>query len=498
MVKYGVAAMSALAALWLTAAPVEAKDKVKVGFIGPLTGGVSVNGLGGRNSADLAVKLRNADAKAKYEYELVVLDDACTPNVAVQVATKMSADKEIIAAATHYCSSTAIATVDVYHKFGLPVVVWGAVLPDITYRNKYAEVHRVNGTMINQNDANAELIATRPILAVKLRNADAKAKYEYELVVLDDACTPNVAVQVATKMSADKEIIAAATHYCSSTAIATVDVYHKFGLPVVVWGAVLPDITYRNKYAEIHRVNGTMINQNDANAELISKIGYKTVAVIHDTTDYGKGHNQYFSAALAKLGGKIVGTFGVTADQQDFTAELTQIKALNPEVIYFGGLTPIGVRIRSQMDKLGIKAVFDGTSGIVSDAFIQGLGPLAEGVLAFREGAPTEKLPGGKFFMDNYTAQKYDNPPEAYGAFAYAAMALILDSIEKVGPDRKKVIDEMAKVKDRDSIVGKITFDDHGQNTVPVITKYVIQDGKFVEWDDSEYASGKRKLPGQK
>jgi branched-chain amino acid transport system substrate-binding protein len=177
MMKSGVAAMSALAALWLTAAPVEAKDKVKVGFIGPLTGGVSVNGLGGRNSADLAVKLRNADAKAKYEYELVVLDDACTPNVAVQVATKMSADKEIIAAATHYCSSTAIATVDVYHKFGLPVVVWGAVLPDITYRNKYAEIHRVNGTMINQNDAKAELIrrsATRPSPSFTTRPTTAR------------------------------------------------------------------------------------------------------------------------------------------------------------------------------------------------------------------------------------------------------------------------------------------------------------------------------------
>jgi branched-chain amino acid transport system substrate-binding protein len=364
-----------------------AKDKVKVGFIGPLTGGVSANGLGGRNSADLAVRLHNADPKSKYEYELVVLDDECKPNVAVQVATKMAADKEVIAAATHYCSATAIATVDVYHKFGLPVIVWGAVLPDITYRNKYAEVHRVNGTMINQNDANAELI----------------------------------------------------------------------------W-----------------------------------KLGYKTVAVIHDTTDYGKGHNEYFSKAYTKLGGKILGTFGVTADQQDFTAELTQIKALNPEVIYFGGLTPIGVRIRSQMDKLGIKAVFDGTSGIVSDAFIQGAGPLAEGVLAFREGAPTEKLPGGKFFMENYNKQKYDQPPEAYGAFAYAAMDMIINSIEKVGPDRKKVIDDLANVKDRDSIVGKITFDDHGQNTVPVITKYVVQDGKFVEWDESEYASGKRKLPGQK
>ena len=369
------------------AATAQAKDKVKVGFIGPLTGGVSVNGLGGRNSADLAVRLRNADAKAKYEYELVVLDDECKPNVAVQVATKMAADKEIVAAATHYCSATAIATVDIYHKFGFPIIVWGAVLPDITYRNKYAEVHRVNGTMIDQNDANAELI---------------------------------------------------------------------------------------------------------------TKLGFKNVAVIHDTTDYGKGHNAYFSKSLAKLGGKIVGTFGVTSDQQDFTAELTQIKALNPEVIYFGGLTPIGVHIRSQMDKLGIKAVFDGTSGIVSDAFIQGLGPLAEGALAFREGASTEKLPGGKFFLEKYAAQKYDNPPEAYGAFSYAAMDLILDSIEKVGPDRRKVIAELANVKDRDSIIGKITFDDHGQNTVALITKYVVQDAKFVEWEDSEYASGKRKLSGQK
>jgi len=306
-------------------------------------------------------------------------------------------------------------------------------------------------------------------------------------------------VQAATKMAADNEIVAAVTHYCSATAIATVDTYHKFGLPVIVWGAVLPDITYRNKYAEVHRVNGTMINQNDANAELISKLGYKTVAVIHDTTDYGKGHNEYFSKALAAIGkAKIVGTFGVTADQQDFTAELTQIKALNPQVIYFGGLTPIGVRIRSQMDKLGIKALFDGTSGIVSDAFIQGLGPLAEGTLAFREGAPTEKLPGGKFFMEKYNAQHYDNPPEAYGPFAYAGMDLIIDTIENVGPDRKKVIAALANMKDRDSIIGKITFDDHGQNTVPVITDYVVQDGKFVEWADSEYASGKRELPGLK
>src|SRR5262245_62802801 len=223
-----------------------AKDRVKVGFIGPLTGGVAANGIGGRNSADLAVKLRNADPKAKYEYELVVLDDECKPNVGVQVATKMAADRSIVAAATHYCSAVAIGTVETYHKFGFPIIVWGAVLPDITYRNKFAEVHRVNGTMMNQNQEAANLMAS---------------------------------------------------------------------------------------------------------------IGFKKWVVITDTTASGKGHNKYFTDAIKPLGGEIVGTFGVTADQQDFTAELTQAKALNPQVIYFGGLTPIGIRIRSQMDKLGVNAV---------------------------------------------------------------------------------------------------------------------------------------------
>jgi len=331
-------------------------------------------------------------------------------------------------------------------------------------------------------------------LAVKLRNQDAKAKYTYDLVVLDDECKPDAGVQVATKAGSDRSIVAGVTHYCSVVAMATVDTYHRFGLPVIVWGAVLPDITYANDFKEIHRVNGTMINQNETNAKFITGQGYKKIAVIHDTTDYGKGHDKYFTQFLTKDGGKVVIDLGVTADQQDFTAELTQVKAQNPEVLYFGGLTPIGVRIRAQMDKLGLNAQFDGTSGIVNDDFIKALGPLAEGVLAFREGAPAEKLPGGKKFLEDYNKQGYTNPPEAYGPFAYAGAQLVMDAIEKVGPDRKKIIAELAKVKNVDTIVGKVTFDDHGQNTVPVITKYVVQDGKWVLWEDSEYASGKRKL----
>ena len=95
----------------------EDSETVKITFIGPLTGGVSAGGLGGRNSADLAISLRNQAPDTKYKYELVSLDDECKPNIGVQVATKAAANKDIVAGVTHYCSAVAMGTVDVYHKF---------------------------------------------------------------------------------------------------------------------------------------------------------------------------------------------------------------------------------------------------------------------------------------------------------------------------------------------------------------------------------------------
>jgi branched-chain amino acid transport system substrate-binding protein len=54
---------------------------------------------------------------------------------------------------------------------------------------------------------------------------------------------------------------------------------------------------------------------------------------------------------------------------------------------------------------------------------------------------------------------------------------------------------ELNRTKDYQSVVGPITFDDHRQNAVPIITKLVVQDGKWEVWEDSDYGKGKRKLP---
>jgi len=337
------------------------------------------------------------------------------------------------------------------------------------------------------------------LLAVQQRNADPSTKYRYETEVLDDECKPTVAVQAALKATSDPLVVAGVTHYCSVTAIATIDTYHKAGMPAMVWGAVLPDITYSHQHVEITRVNGTMINQNNVAADFAVKtLGFKTFALIHDTTDYGRAHAKWFAEFLGKAGGKVLSTQGTAKDQKDYTAELTRAKGDKPEVIWYGGLTPDGVRVKVQMDKLGIRAQFQGTSGIKSDTFNETAGPSAEGTLCFVEGAPTEKLPGGKRFLDAYAKAGFAEPSEAYGPFAYVAANLVIDAIEAVGPDRAKVAARLKRTKNASTIIGPVEFDDHGQNTVPLISKYVSQDGKWVLWEDSEYASGKRTLPGLK
>lgn len=328
-------------------------------------------------------------------------------------------------------------------------------------------------------------------LAVNQHNADASNKYKFELINLDDECKPNVGVQVVTKAATDRHIIGAIAHYCSAVAIVTVDTFHRFGLPMVVWGAILPEITYGNDYKEIHRVNGTMINETRLAAEYMHKAGFKRVALIHDTTDYGKGLSVHFLEALKQYPDiTVTGSHGVDIHQQDFSAELTAAQKNQPDVIWFGGLTPQGVAVRAQMQRIGISTPFIGVSGILSEGYIAGLGAqVAEGTIAFHNGAPAEKYAKGRDFMEAYRAAGYKEL-DAYGPFAYSAAQLLMDAVEKVGPNRNKVRDVLNTTRDYESLVGTINFDDHRQN-ITNAHQYVVQDGKWVYWPDSRYAQEK-------
>ena len=331
-------------------------------------------------------------------------------------------------------------------------------------------------------------------LAVRLQNENPKSKYTYKLVSYDDECKPNIGVQVVTKIGADPSISAAIAHYCSAVAMATIGIFHQFNLPMTTFTAIAPEITDSNDFKEITRIVISASDQLKISAKVLSKLGYKTFGLIYDTTAYGTSLNKIFEPAVIEDGGKIVGKFGVPPDQQDFTAELTKLKEANPQVIYVESLAPLGVRVRLQMDKLGISSQMAGVSGIVSDDFVKTLGPLAEGVLSQRVGKPIEEIPEGKDFMKAFAEQHYDHGSDVWGHYAYAEAQLLIDVIEKNGPDRNKIADVLRHIKDHKTLIGRVTFNEHGQNIYDTADVVIVQDGKWLTFDKSEYASGKRKL----
>jgi branched-chain amino acid transport system substrate-binding protein len=332
-------------------------------------------------------------------------------------------------------------------------------------------------------------------LAIKEANKSGKFPFTIEMVALDDASDPAVAVSAALKAVSDPEVVAASGHWNSSCALATIHTFHSFKMPFIVWGAISPRITEYN-YPEVTRNCPTLVQENVPLAKwVIQGLGYKKFSIISDTTDYGEQNTKAFSELAAKDGGKIVSVDAVPTGTTDFRPILTKIKGLNPAAIYFGGVVMEGALSRSQEKKLGINKLFCAVSGLADEKFNEVAGKAAEGVIITKPGFDLDELKGGIDFKKAYDEQGYKEPMGAYGIYAYEAANIILAAIQQVGPDDKVAIAKTIRGIKYHGILGTTTFDENGQTELAPVTKLVSQDGKWVDWDKSEYATGKRKLP---
>jgi len=152
-----VAAM-AVAAAW----PVSAQNKptIKLGFIGPVSGGNAQQGLGARNGFLLAVEQINARADYPYRVEAVTLDDASDPQTGVGGAMRLVNDPNVVAATGHWNSPVALATIPIFNRSEMPFIVWGAISPKITEQN-LSVVTRVTPTLLAENQPLAEWVAKK-------------------------------------------------------------------------------------------------------------------------------------------------------------------------------------------------------------------------------------------------------------------------------------------------------------------------------------------------
>jgi branched-chain amino acid transport system substrate-binding protein len=69
-----------------------------------------------------------------------------------------------------------------------------------------------------------------------------------------------------------------------------------------------------------------------------------------------------------------------------------------------------------------------------------------------------------------------------WGFYGFEAMALILDAIAAGQGDRAEIVRAAQSTRDRDSILGRYSIDEHGHTTCNAYGRLAVADGQVV-WD---------------
>jgi len=330
---------------------------------------------------------------------------------------------------------------------------------------------------------------------------DGKLKIAYE--PYDDATAaagkwdPAQVTSNANKAVADKNVVAVIGHFNSGAAKLSIPILNQANLVMVspantypgltkpgTGEAKEPDVYYPNKKRNYARVVPADDLQGVAAAKWAKSLGVKKVYILNDQELYGKGLADIFEATAKKEGLEVLGKEGINPKASDYKALMTKIKALNPDMIYFGGITQNNagqlVKDARNVGMSGDKVKFMGPDGTYEKALIDAAGKDAEGFYATFGGVPGKELTGeGKTWYEGYK-KKYNTEPEAYAAYGYDSAKVVLDAINKVCKnDRAAIRDAVMATKDIKGVLGNFSFDENGDTTIKTLSGNVVKNGKW-------------------
>lgn len=316
------------------------------------------------------------------------------------------------------------------------------------------------------------------LLAIDQINA-GDYPYVVEGITLDDASDPQTGVGAALKLVNDPDVVAAIGHWNSPVALATMPVFNRFQMPLIVWGAISPKITEQN-LPEVTRVTPTLLTENKPLADWAAgDLGVKNVAIIADTSDYGAGNAAAFETYFTEAGGTIASTDLLPVGTTDFRAVLTKIKGSGADAIYFGGvITEAGI-LRKQQVELELDVPMIGISGFYDPEFIALAGDAAEGTMVSYPAAQSNPALD-KLYAD-YEAHGFAEPTSPYTKYAYDATNILLTAIKEVGIEDKAALAAAIRAISYDGALGVTTFDENGQTEIPVDVEIkIVKDGVWV------------------
>jgi branched-chain amino acid transport system substrate-binding protein len=317
-------------------------------------------------------------------------------------------------------------------------------------------------------------------------------------VVEDDQGKSDEAATVVQKLINQDQVVAVIGEVASSRSIAAAPICQQAGVPMISPSSTNPKVTQIGDF--IFRMCFLDDFQGQTMARFAIDLKKTKVAILKDVkSDYSVGLSQYFTEAFTKLGGTIVVEQAYAAGDQDFSAQLTAIKAKHPDAIFIPGYyTEVGLIARKARE-LGITVPLLGGDGWESEKLIEIGGEAMNGAYYSNHWALDSPDPHLQEFLKTYRTT-FKSDPDAIAGLAYDAAKVLFASMEKLATDdpatfqglasskagtperkaaTKKLRDLIAATANYPGVTGTITLDANRNASKPAVV-IEVKDGKKV------------------
>jgi branched-chain amino acid transport system substrate-binding protein len=270
-----------------------------------------------------------------------------------------------------------------------------------------------------------------------------------ELIKEDDQFNPQIGLQKAKKLVESDNVDLIIGIQASNVALAVLNYMKQQKAFYIVLGAGTDAITW-DRYPYLFRTSISTFQLSGPMADYIyDHLGKEIVTT---ASDYAGGHdvmNQFKGSYLAK-GGKVLKQIWPPLGTTDFSAYLTDIKAINPPATYDFMPGADAARFVQQYTEFGLKEKMPLAGFTMIDSqTVSALGKSAIGVISALTYTDTVDNPESKEFAKSFKA-KYDYAPDLFADYGYVGAKALAEALKMTGGEasnKDKLAEAMSKVQ---------------------------------------------------
>ncbi|MEA1936424.1 MAG: ABC transporter substrate-binding protein [Thermodesulfobacteriota bacterium] len=319
------------------------------------------------------------------------------------------------------------------------------------------------------------------------------------LVMEDDTGRPDVGRSVVEKLITKDKVVMLGGGYSSSVTYAVSGVCQQNAMPFLVNTGSADKIT-GSGWDWIYRLNPPVSHYADAvTSLLIEKVKPKTVAILYENSLFGTKGAGKFEKICKKLGIKVLLKQGYEHGGIDYKPVLTQIKRLNPDIVYMVSYIMDASLLMKQARELKLtpKMFIGGAAGFTLPEFVDNAGKAADKVISATLWHQVLPFPGAMDYYNKFVA-KYNRPTEYHGAEAYSACYVIADVLKRAKSFKNTDIKKALSETDMMTVFGPVKFTTWGKlKNQNIAATYVVQwlDGNLELVWPTKHATKKFNYP---